>query len=1593
MAIGRIIVLSALIAQALSAPSGCIETCNFLQTNVRQTLGSYQDHANLVQGTTHLNDHDYTRPGNWTEHNQYNTDSGHGKVHEERGQYVEGSKRVRYYKKNFTSSYGTDNVHGVNAAELGELSGQHRYDSLHVPSNQHLDSQSAYDLGQTVIKETGYNRVHSQQTDSLSTRLNSKSEKLEDFGEYDGYSQVNQHIPSTNTHAIDTQHNVETVPNNWSRADSYRTDGGRGQVFEEEGQYVTGPKKVRYYQKNYTSSYSSGVPQSSGSSVKLDELHNEMQRNLQKDLDNFRRTFQVSSTGHTASTTHVGSTQEAVGIHDLQTAENDYRQHLGYRGVPSTGSVHHYTDQQQRETLTDIRQPYSYPTAATNTYDTESHRAYQSHETHASRVHPVPQSSHSSLGYLQVPRDSFQTNYHNTHSSGRHLDDTRHTDVLGTHQSNVLQNQLLTQENSQRVYNPHSSHPTYPSRHAWSSSSHGGSVAPERTIADHSRHSVGHAERAHYDRDAYNEHHGRYHTAQGYESRARTSGSSYDSGYRANSAQLVAGSLDLGHAAHGADCTEETHQQYQHETRYHRKYKRDAYHGNAQEHQAVENEDFTQQNQEFGQESQQLKDLTQQSEQFTQQTQGSDDFTQQTSGKLELGQQTIDNQHLDDSKQQSEQFTQQTEAQLEFGQQTVNNPHLEDLTQQSEQFTQQTQGSDDFTQQTSGKLELGQQTVDNQHLDDLKQQSEQFTQQTEGQLEFGQQTVNNPHLENLTQQSEQFTQQTQRSNDFTQQTSGKLEFGQQTVDNQRLDNLKQQSEQFTQQTEGQLEFGQQTVNNPHLENLTQQNEQFTQEIQGHDHLTQQTSGKLELGQQTIDSQHLTQQSEQLTQQTEGQLEFGQQTVDNPHLKDLTQQNEQFTQQTQRLDHFTQTSGKLEFGQQTVDNHHLDDLTQQSEQFTQQTEGQLEFGQQTVDNPHLKDLTQQDSDGFSQQTSGKLEYGQQISNNQHLEDLMQQNQQFTQGSDDFTQQTSGKIIFGQQANDTQQLEQFTQRTARSDSLTQQIQLGKHEFGQQINNQHLEDPLRQSEQFAQTLRSDDFTQQSVGKLEFGQQTQSINKPAKPKSQRLEEFNEQNQDFTQQTGGFDDFTQQIGHLEFGQLQQPKDSNHHLEDFAQQNEDLTQQTGGFDDFSQQTAGHLYGQQREQQQRPSWPGHNTQHLKHYSQQNDWNTDDLSQQSRQYSAYNKNNKQLEWQLEQTNFERDFLQQTDQDQITTNVKPAPKPKPRPRYQKHDSIPPRTDRTDTIIDDVFKPVEVNPEPDIDNFRGRIIESGSRATYPESNHHTSTILYSTQGSNAFHNQRENIDRLHWVHNSNDATVGLQWHYTYHPSDLTNVEGSHDNYYPRHNVNSMSQQTEDTQQQFKPIDFHQQETQDKDRLENKHQNSYISQSSEHDEYNQQSESQQSETFRFDDQFNQDSEQTARVIPLQRNEKTQLILEQEKRSVSTTEQTENKPESRILQAYGGGPYASRSDDFYIRIRPNPSATLPPIDGDDSWDIREKPREAIIPRSTVHNTQEYITTTEVAETTTEITQTTIQPSFWSRVGHKITSTYDKAKEKAKEIFG
>lgn len=1328
MAIGEVIILfTVLLTQTLSAPSGCIESCNFYQQTSYQNrqTGGYQDHAALVQGSTNLNEHDYARPGNWTERNQYNTDGGRGKVHEERGQYLDGSKRIRYYKKNFTSGYGT--VDG-----LTDLSGQSRYDSLHIPSSQiqHLESQvGAHELGQTITKESEYSRVHSQQS---SMRIGGKSERLEDFGEYGGHSQ----------HGVNVQTIETATPQNWNRVDSYRTDGGRGQVFEEEGQYVTGPKQGHYYRKNYTSSYSASSD-TAGALANLNQLHNELQRNVQEELDKFRQEFHHQTTGLTQEAVH------SFHGNDLQTAEseNTYRhqQLSGYHRVyPSTGTVRHHTDQQQQtETFADTGTQQSVHPIANTHGQTESQRTYQSHETYVSRAHPVPQPSpHLSPSYpVQVTGGNYQTAQSYSHSGGhRHVDEVQR-EISGAHQ-----NRLFTE----RVYNPN---PTYTSvypgrrdetRHyqeeQWqSSSSHGGNLTPERSTDLAGSHGTG-SSRINYDRDAYNEHRGRYHSsAQGYDSHV---GSSYSSGYGISSGQkLVApgSSLNLGqtaHSTHGADCTEETHQQYQRETSYHRKYKRDDRH--------------VLQDQKFEPDSEKL-DLTHASDQ-----------------------------QVKDFMQHDEELTQQTEDQLEFGQQTDDDQYPHDFTQQSEQFAQE---SDHLAQQMSDKLNFGQQIVGDRRLEDLTQQNERFTQGTEGQLEFGQQTFSDQ------QHNRQFMQQ--ESNDQTQQT-GKLEFDQQIVGNQRLEDFTQQNEQ---KTEGQLEFGQQTFNDHHL----------TQNFMPQDY------------------------------------------------EDLTQQ-----------------SAKLEFDHQTVGN-------QQAENLKQQTE-QLE----------------------------------------------------TAGFDDYTQQV-GKLEFGQQS---------------------------------VNDQHLID--------------------------------SVNKPGNPKNQRLEEFN--SEEFPQQER-HDDFTQQTtGQLEFGSSN-PK-IDHHSQDFTQ-NEDLTQQMGGFGNFP--PSEHLEWS-REQSQKPNWPGYDTQHPEHYSQQNDWNADDLSQQSAQYPSYdNDNNKQAEWQVDMSQqTQQDFThQQTDDDQQLAR-KPAPKPKPRPRYQQHDStILSHTDEANANLDDIFEPIEVNPETDPSNFQVIPTQYSGRLTYPRSERHRSDIPSQNPRSTVFDNEKENMDRLHWVHKSNDATVGLQWHYTYHPSDLTNIEGSQNSYYPHHNINSQQQAEDDTQQQQQSrlFDFSQQKTEDQqtDLSEDTH----VPQTSQV-QRNQRDQQlglfQQADTSHFG-QFNQNSEQASfGVIPLQN--------QQQIANSQTTEQTEhNKMESRILEAYGGGPYdASRNDDIYRRVRPNPSATLPPLPGDeDPWDIREKPREMLIPWTVANSLPIASTSDNTATTTTEKTEITTQtmegttmeapPSFWSRLGHKITRTYDKAKEKAKEYFG
>ncbi|XP_031774777.1 uncharacterized protein LOC116415020 [Apis florea] len=108
----------------------------------------------------------------------------------------------------------------------------------------------------------------------------------------------------------------------------------------------------------------------------------------------------------------------------------------------------------------------------------------------------------------------------------------------------------------------------------------------------------------------------------------------------------------------------------------------------------------------------------------------------------------------------------------------------------------------------------------------------------------------------------------------------------------------------------------------------------------------------------------------------------------------------------------------------------------------------------------------------------------------------------------------------------------------------------------------------------------------------------------------------------------------------------------------------------------------------------------------------------------------------------------------------------------------------------------------------------------------------------------------------------------------------------------------------------------------------------------------------------------------------------------EPKLQPRILEVYGGGQYdPTHSDDIYSGVTINPSATLTSTSNTDPWDIREKP--------------EILTTTELVPPLLSVepldtnipTEAPHSSSIWSRISHKIATTIDKAKEKAKNIFG
>ncbi|XP_033179576.1 uncharacterized protein LOC117152325 isoform X2 [Bombus impatiens] len=1404
-----IVILSLLITYALSAPTGCIESCiSYVKQYQTQTSGG------LSQTASHLQGLDYSKPGTWSEHNDYDIDNGHGKVHEERGQYVTGPKTVRYYRKNSSSSYSTGYPNGEILSDFEYQNNRH---GIHLPNTQEVfNSHNTYNqMGNSEsVAQHKYNKIQSQQHTRSSY---TKGERLEDLGEYSGRSQViPQSTSNLHTQILQEPYHFNGQHGNWSTVDSYKTDGGRGHVFEEEGQYVSGPQKVRYYKRNYTSSYSSsdGIPIPKITKIGMHDIHQKLEK-IEKEIG---QEFKHISTAEAVGSTNIG--QAHISSHDLSIDNmhninnNNYRrQHNHRNSLPTTHNEEQYSSDIRNEHLP-YRNPYQ------NTYGTNSYSTYERHEEYAQKLQPTSQLINPTSGYtsvLNTGNSGYNRNIYSGSTSQQQTDNYQQAEMLDAHQSRqIAQTQTFldnlrnnAQSQSSGIQSGMQGVSHY--KEHWNASHTKEVSIPQHTtdISHMNQHSL------QYNNNQYDNRHNLHQGIQQQDSYLHQFKEGGFTHGKKMLDKLISG-VDTVDCDYNSQYTQSTSQ-------YSRKYKRHAKYGKQDEVQQTQNKYIN------------------------------DDLTQQTSGKLEFGQ---------DSQQSYQPWKPQG------------------ADQQLEDFTQKTGESDDLTQQTSGKLEFGQ---------DSQQSYQPWKPQ------------------GADQQLEDFTQKTGESDDLTQQTSGKLEFG-------------QDSQQSYQPWKPQ--------------GADQQLEDFTQKTGESDDLTQQTSGKLEFGQDS------------------------QQSYQPWKPQGADQQLEDFTQKTGESDDLTQqTSGKLEFGQDSQQsyqpwkrysvNHHTENLTQKagrSDDFTQQTSGKLKLDQESQQshkpwNLHntiqqLEDLIQKtkESDDLTQQTPGNTEFDQELQKSdkpwniystiQQLEDFIQK----TRESNDFTQQAFGNVEFDQETQKSDkslniystihQLEDLIQKTTESDDFTQQTS-GKLEFSQESQQSpktwNLHDTIQQLEDLIQKTReSNDPTLQSSEKVEFVQNSQQPHDSWKPQS-----ASQQLEDFTQKTGESDDFTQQTsGKLEFGQDSQQSYQPWKPQGADQQLGDFTQKTGEYDDLTQQTSGNLEFGQESEQSFPTW--------------------------------HPNVRDQKW--------GHLTQQTSAQPEDDLPKPAEKPKPRSRYSRRWSTVntqvPNQDMYninnqnnlnlnagDTDAPNIYElPPQVNVEGDKDNIR-RQSTRGDQGQDKD----VSKKLSQQAGSSGYDVEGGNVDQVNWLHKSNDATVGLQWHYTYHPSDQ------------RQFVQQTDQKNkEDLQQQSIQTQFS----------------------------NLQQNPKQEEQIKYivDNSDQQESYWQPQNYATEQGIKSKHV---------ETASSEPKLQPRILEVYGGGQYdPTHSGDIYSGVTINPSATLPSTSNTDPWDIREKP-------------EIMVTTTELTMPPLPVeplnTNDTNKPprpsSLWTRIGHKITTTFDKAKEKARNIFG
>ncbi|XP_008553047.1 filaggrin-2 [Microplitis demolitor] len=1510
----KLLIIFGAIACGSAAPS-CIDLCGpgSVNTQASESLTAFRTHSSVGQQHETLHDlHqsltdqlqssqinvDFNRPGNWTDHKDYRTPDGAGEVHEEAGQLVNGGAKVRYYKKKYAASYGSGSANNLGLGDALESDSLLRGDLLNSRST----------VGHTDVHSYGHRAYDERRQDS------SRFQDLETTG-----TQV--HDSTRVTGAANT--------GDWSRHDTYGVDGGRGRVYEEEGQYSQGPAKVRYYKKNYTSSYSTsgapgiipltGVADLETQARQLESQLSQLSRDLQH--------TQVSQSQNIHKDSFHRDTTARQSEYGRVYNDNDYSQHYD-RPVATTEQRYEHSSRKESTvrsggSYAPVQPVTSFNYAVPDTVGAQTHRTEHTQHTQQSHTYTptqVVQTHQTHVPVQPVTHFSYVVPDTELEAVGSQSQRTEHTQhIQQTHQTHVpiqpvthfnyvipdveleaVGSQTQRTEHTQHTQQTHQTHGYVPSQVVQTHQTH----QETDSIARVPLHRVNN-----YGGSTYRD-----------ESRRQELVSEGQTSHQLrDDAQYVYSQPELSRVVqtHPGKRVEE----HWSSSSRHRVESTIPHHIDTVPiiDVGISHQKINQLN--GGLHSGYADGLNQANTRISGGSSSSyhhEEFGTGGSyhvGAVHMGHQAAD---CDTEGQQSSGYTRRYKRGVEFGQQTENLNRIQGQGQwgqveghQHQDYDHHSHPHQDYDHHSHPHQDDDRHRHSNQdydhrngggyqhqsheghpHQDDDRhrhsgqdydhrngggyQSHEGHPHQDDDRYRHLQQDYLRYKREQSPQQYEDLNQHSDIGfGDLTHHQSGDFDFGQQHVENLELES--QKTEDLHQQTQGfdlwdkqsgNLELGQQT------EDFSQQDhrlDDFSQHL-GNYEFGRHLSGDLELGQQTEDFSQQTHKFDDFTQQQAGKLELGQHHYQDMGGLEFGQQTEDLSQQTDKFDDFSQhQSRKLEFGQ-----HH------------QQHTGSLEFGQQT------EDLSQQTHkfDDFSPHASD-LEFGQH--EQQHLGglELGQQTDKF-----DFSQHQSGKLEFGQHHYQHlggidlgQQTEDLSQQTHKFDDFTQQ-QAGKLEFGQH-HQQHTGSLEfgQQTEDFSQQTHKLDELSQHSGDLEFSRHHQQHTGSL--------ELGQQTEDFSQDTHKFDDFSQHTGDLEFGQQ--------HLGglELGQQTEDLSQQTHKFDDFTQQQAGKLeFGQHHQQHSGEIDLGQQTEDLSQQTHKFDefgqhsgdlefgqqhlgglefgQQTEDLSQQTHKFDEFTLHQSgNFEFGQEHTG-KFEFGKETQetsqlgfdkQNQQTTGFSPStnyprefkPAPKPTPRSQRIGN-PSRGDiESVTVPADPVGPIGPVTVP------VRPVKGGRR--------------FKPLGVPAqYRNDVPSEGVLSLEEQSfQSADSGNLWHQSHHPGDLTSD-------YP--------------QGQHSQID--------------------------------------GVTF----------------------------------------------QPRILEAYGGkGPYeAGHQQDIFSGIKPNPSATLAPQShGNDPWEIREASEQFSSHRIPSLDT--------VPESTTQSPETTPAPGFWKKLGNKITTSYEKAKEKLSDTFG